>query len=236
MPVSCRCLGTMTPTALQGVQHFITLSKSNNQPAHFPHPLQQNKSNKVAYLDWGWKVVHRRASKESPQMWHRVWANNCKNLERESRSKTAVISVHVTKFPHGLNLSCCLQDHALLAFNKMGHRYIPCARQPIPDGAISNLGGGEALGVWWREKRGEKGKRKRTPNASLFVFRLALSNPPPPPPPPPCSCKVDQRISRPLEMTSWRIATQGNAHTPHDTPIVSANRKRAAVSLETDAP
>lgn len=131
-----------------------------------------------------------------------------------------------------LNLGFCLQDHALLALKKQGHKYIPCARQPITDdGAISNLGGLRSARCLM--ERTERRKRKQSPNASLFVFRLALSNHP-------------QHL--PAKSTSgshaygkWRHAEQPTQRTspkprPPDTPIVSANRKRAAVSPETDAP
>lgn len=62
-----------------------------------------------------------------------------------------------------LNLGFCLQDHALLALKKRATNTYLAPDSPLPTTAPYQIWAGwEALGVWWREQRGEKEIRAQT--------------------------------------------------------------------------
>lgn len=170
---------TQTNQRGSNFQHFITptLTRSNNQPGYSPDPLlEQKSSHKVVSLASG---LRRRASAQS-------WSYEAGTIHYWSRDGAK--PREGTQFWHwslrarqaipSLNLGFCLQDHALLALKKKKGPQIHTLRQTAHYWRRRHIKSGRVEKRRCLMERTERRKRKQSPNASLFVFRLALSNHP----------------------------------------------------------
>lgn len=200
MQVSCRCLHKLNPHgSMFPSLHYSTstLIKSNNRIGYPPNPLlEENKSNKVPFLDWGEKwcagvpphISNSPTRLQEFSVVAEMRTNNHAKPGEGAQYRAAVLCVNVTKIPTQPQSQLLPAGPCTSCIKKEGHRYVPCTRQPSTEGAISNLGG-------WRSarrlERAERRKQKTDPKPVLVCFQVGAVKKTPP-----CPCKIDQRFSR----------------------------------------